>query len=67
MYLSEVSFCLYMCPGVGLLDPVATLAFRGITVLFSIVAAPVYIPANSVGENHPSSTSVCSGKPGGER
>ena len=40
-----------MCPGVGLLDHMATLFldFRGTSILFSIVAAPIYIPTNNVG------------------
>ena len=37
-------------PGVGLLDHMATLlVFWGTSILFSIVAAPIYIPINSVG------------------
>ena len=38
-------------PGVELLDHMATLffVFQGISVLLSIVAAPIYISANSVG------------------
>ena len=47
----EFSFCLDICPGVGLLDPMVVLylVFSGSAILFSIVAAPVYIPSNSVG------------------
>ena len=39
-----------MCPGVGLLDLmiILFLVFGGSTVLFCILAAPVYIPTNSV-------------------
>ena len=38
-------------PGVGFLDHMATLflVFWGTTILFSIVAAPMYIPTNRVG------------------
>ena len=40
-----------MCPAVGLLDHTVALFldFEGNSSLFSIVAAPIYIPANSVG------------------
>ena len=40
-----------ICPGVGLLDHMATLlsVFKETSILFSIVAAPVYIPTSSVG------------------
>ena len=40
-----------ICPGVGFLDHLATpfLVFWGTSILFSIVAAPIYIPTNSVG------------------
>ena len=43
--------CIYLRPGVGLLDHMVVLFlhFKGIHILFSIVAAPVYIPTNSVG------------------
>ena len=46
----SVSFPLGIYPGVELLDHmvVLLLVFRGVSILFSIVAAPVYIPANSV-------------------
>ena len=46
LYLSELWFCLDICPGVGLLDHMATLflVFWGTSILFSIVAAPIYIP-----------------------
>ena len=39
----------YIYPEVGLLDHMVALflSFWGISMLFSIVAAPVYIPANS--------------------
>ena len=38
-------------PEVGLLDHMVTLSlgFYGISLLFSIVAVPIYIPTNSVG------------------
>ena len=38
-------------PGMGLLDHMATLflAFYGTSILFSLVAAPIYIPINYVG------------------
>ena len=40
-----------ICPGVRLLDRMGTLVFifSGTSILFSIVAAPIYIPINSVG------------------
>ena len=47
----HVSFrIMVICPGVGLLDHMITLflVFKGTSILFSIVAAPVYIPTNSV-------------------
>ena len=39
-----------VCPGVGLLDHMATLflVFWGTSILFSIVGAPIYIPTSSV-------------------
>ena len=40
-----------LCPGVGLLDYMILCYFyffKGISILFSIVAVPVYIPTNSV-------------------
>ena len=42
MYIFESQFCLDIRPGVGLLDHMAILllAFSGISILFSIVAAP---------------------------
>ena len=51
MYLSELYFCLDICPGVGLLDHMVILflAYWGTSILFSIVAAPTYIPTNSGG------------------
>ena len=40
-----------ICPRVGLLDHIVALflVFQGTSILFSIVAVPVYIPTNSVG------------------
>ena len=40
-----------MCPGVGLLDHmvILLLVFWGISILFSITAAPIYTPTNNVG------------------
>ena len=50
MYLFEIQFLLDMCPGVGLLDPVATLflVFLENFILFSIVSTSIYILTNSV-------------------
>ena len=41
-------------PGVGLRDHMTTpfLGFKGTSVLFSIVAAPIYIPTNNMGRFH---------------
>ena len=48
MYLFELEFCPDICPGVGLLDHMLTLFLvQGTSILFSIVAAPTYIPTNS--------------------
>ena len=51
MSLFELEFCLGICPGGGLLDHmiILFLVFLGTSILFSIVAAPTYIPTNSVG------------------
>ena len=51
MYLFELHFYLDTCPRVGLLDHKATLflVFGGTSILFSTVAAPIFIPTNSVG------------------
>ena len=40
-----------ICPGVEFLDHMATLflIFKGTPILFSIVAAPIYIPTNRAG------------------
>ena len=46
MYVFKLDLSLDICPGVGLLDHMATLflVFKGTSILFSIVAAPIYIP-----------------------
>ena len=51
MYIFELEFSSLpdICPGVGLLDHMVTLVFKGAFILFSIVVAQVYIPTNSVG------------------
>ena len=50
LYLFELQFYLDICPGVGLLDHMATLflVFWGTSILFSIAAASIYIPTNSI-------------------
>ena len=52
MYLFELvfSFSSDICPGVKLLDHMVVLflVFWGTSILFSIVATPIYIPTNSV-------------------
>ena len=55
MYVFKLQFCLDICPGVGLLDHMAILflVFWGASILFSMVAAPIYFPTNSAGgKNH---------------
>ena len=49
MYLSKLQFCLHVCPGEELLDHMATsfLVLWGTFILFSIMAAAVYILTNS--------------------
>ena len=50
MYLFDVSiFCLDICPGVGFLDHMVALflVFWGTSTLFSMVAAPSYIPTKA--------------------
>ena len=42
-----------MFPGIGLKDHMVSLVFKGTSILFSIVAIPVYIPTNSVGWRNP--------------
>ena len=51
MYLFELWFSRDICLGMGLLDHMVALflVFKGTSILFSIVAVPVYIPTNSVG------------------
>ena len=53
MYIFGLEFSSFqdICPGVGFLDymVVLFLIFKGTSILFSIVAAPIYIPINSVG------------------
>ena len=50
MCLFESWFSLDRCPGVGLLNQMVVLfvVSWGISILFSIVVAPIYIPTNSV-------------------
>ena len=54
-YPFELQFSLDICPGLWLLDHVATLfwVFWGTSILFSIVAAPIYLPSNSVSRRVP--------------
>ena len=42
----QIDLSLDICPGVELLDHMATLfiVFKGTSILFSIVATPIYIP-----------------------
>ena len=49
-YLFQLAFCLDTCPGVELLYYMVALflVFWGTSMLFSIVAAPIYISMNSV-------------------
>ena len=49
-YLFKLVFSPGIWPGVGLLDHMITLflVFKGLSMLFSIVAAPIYIPTNSI-------------------
>ena len=51
LYLFELRFSLDICPWVGLLNHmlVLFLVFWGTSILFSIMAAPIYIPTYSVG------------------
>ena len=53
MYLLELEVLSFLdiCPEVGLLDPmlVLFLAIQGTSILFSIMAAPIYIPNNGQG------------------
>ena len=51
MYLFKLEFYSFLdiCPGVGLLDHTVALflVFKGISILFFIVAVSIYIPTNS--------------------
>ena len=51
MYLFELEFSPDICPGIGLLDHMVILflIFKGTSILFSVVAAQVYIPTSSLG------------------
>ena len=54
MYLFKLWFPLDICPGVGLLNHMIALLivfffFFCASILFSMVAAAIYIPTNSVG------------------
>ena len=51
MHPFQLQTCPDIDPGVELLDPMATwfLVFWGMSILFSTVAVPVYIPINSGG------------------
>ena len=51
MYPFRLRFSLDICTGVGWLGHVVALFLvsLGISILFSVVAVPIYIPVNSVG------------------
>ena len=51
MYHFKLRFSPDMCPGVGLLDHMITLflVFKDISIQFSIVTVPSYMPTNNVG------------------
>jgi len=49
MYLLELEFSSDICPGVGLLDHMATLDLKGISIPLSIMAEKIYTLTNSVG------------------
>ena len=61
MYLFKLEFLSFLdiCPGVGLLDHIATLflVFKLISILFSIVTLPIYIPTTSAAGPLPHSLS----------
>ena len=50
-YLVKLWFSPNICPGVGLLDYmiVLNIVFKGLSIFFSIAAAPIYILINTVG------------------
>ena len=50
MNMGYLQFCLDICPGVGLLDHMATLlsVFWGTSILLSVLTTPIYIPTNTV-------------------
>ena len=52
MYLLELQFSSDMCTGVGLLEQTVALflLFKGASTLFSVVAAPAYVPAGTAGQ-----------------
>ena len=47
----ESCFSLDICPGVGLQGHMVALflIFKGTSILFFLIAAPIYVPTNSVG------------------
>ena len=49
IFLDYAPFCLDICPGVELLGHMAALVFKESSILFSIVAATIYISTNNVG------------------
>ena len=53
MYLFELEFSPDICPGMGLLDHtvILFLVFKGNFIPLFVVAAPVYIPTNSIGSS----------------
>ena len=61
MYPFGSCFSLDICPGVGLQGHMVALFFvflKGICILISIVAIPIYIPTNSI-ERFPSVLILC--------
>jgi len=54
MYLFDPCFSLDICPGLGLLDHMVAvfLVSCGKSMLFSIMAVPIYIYTRTVGELH---------------
>ena len=66
MYASfQIIVLSLICPRMGLLDQMETLVlvFKGTSILFSILAAPIYISTNSVGRVpfslHPPEFVIC--------